>query len=605
MILFLTGTNTYLRISHPPKNNISWDVYGYYLYLPATFIYNDLGLKNKTVIEELNEKYHSTTTYYQFSYSQKGNFIMKYTMGMAILYSPAFFTGHLIALNTKYPADGFSSPYQWALIANGILFFILGLFVLRKVLLRFFSDLMVAIILLIIYFGTNYFAYSTFNSEMPHAYLFTAYALILWFTIRWHETFKSRHIVGLAITIGLSTLSRPTELIGVIIPLLWHVEGWDSLKKKLKRLWYQQRSDIFIFIGILIFIGSFQVIYWKIYSGQFIYYSYRNPGEGFEFLWPYTLKFLFSFRKGWLIYTPVMLFAIYGLFILYRKNRSIFFSVLIFSFINLYIVSSWSCWWYAQSFGQRAMIQSYAILSIPLGYALVKISELNIFKKILLSLIIATLLFLNLFQYWQLSKNILSPDLMTYDYYVKTFGKTKVNPKDKELLLINRSIYENEPIPEDTGLTGSTIFSLDFESTNEAYSMHLSDSIYRSGKYALKMDSTLRFSPSFKTSYKDLTNQEYAWIRVTVWVYPVHKMASTPVSIVTTFQHKGGNYKYRGLNLNRPEQVSNIKLNQWNKVTMDYLTPEVRSKNDLLIVYLWNKGDLDIYFDDLLIEVFE
>ena len=41
---------------------------------------------------------------------------------------------------------------------------------------------------------------------------------------------------------------------------------------------------------------------------------------------------------------------------------------------------------------------------------------------------------------------------MTYDYYVKTFGKTKVNPEDKELLLINRSIYENKPIPEDKGL---------------------------------------------------------------------------------------------------------------------------------------------------------
>jgi hypothetical protein len=605
VILILIGTNTYLRVSHPPKNNISWDTYGYYLYLPAAFIYNDLGIKNKAVFEELNNKYHSTNTFYQFSYSQKGNFIMKYTMGMAILYSPAFLMGHAVALNTAYPADGFSSPYQWALIANGILFFIIGLFVLRKVLLRFFSDLVVAIILLIIYFGTNYFAYSTFNSEMPHTYLFTAYALILWFTIRWHETFNIRYIVGLAITIGLSTLSRPTELIAVIIPLLWHVEGWNSLKKKIKDLWHQHRVHMLVFIAILALIGSFQVIYWKIYSGQTIYYSYRNPGEGFEFLWPYTLKFLFSFRKGWLIYTPVMVFAIYGLFLLYRKNRSIFFSVFIFSIINLYIVSSWSCWWYAQSFGQRAMIQSYAVLSVPLGYSIVKIAGLNNFKKILLSLIIATLLFFNLFQYWQLKKNILSPDLMTYDYYVKTFGKTKVNPEYKELLLIDRGSYENKAMPEDKNLIGTTVFSLDFESTNETFSKHLSDSIYRSGLYSLKMDSTLRFSPSFKSTYEDLTDKEYAWVRVTVWVYPVHELSSTPVSITTTFQHKGGNYKYRGLNLNRKDQVSNIKLNQWNKVTMDYLTPEVRSKNDLLIVYLWNQGDLDIYFDDLVIEVFD
>jgi hypothetical protein len=26
---------------------IAWDVYGYYLYLPATFIYDDLGLENR------------------------------------------------------------------------------------------------------------------------------------------------------------------------------------------------------------------------------------------------------------------------------------------------------------------------------------------------------------------------------------------------------------------------------------------------------------------------------------------------------------------------------------------------------------------------------
>ncbi len=92
---------------------------------------------------------------------------------------------------------------------------------------------------------------------------------------------------------------------------------------------------------------------------------------------------------------------------------------------------------------------------------------------------------------------------------------------------------------------------------------------------------------------------------IRIWVYPVHDIATTPVSIIIAFQHKGENYKYRGLNLVRNEISSKIKLNQWNKVTMDYLTPEVRSKNDELTVYLWNQGDLDIYFDDLTVEKFK
>jgi hypothetical protein len=526
-------------------------------------------------------------------------------MGMAIFYSPAFFIGHIVALITDYSADGFSSPYQWALIANGILFFIIGLFILRKVLLRFFSDLVVTIILFIVYFGTNYFSYSTFSSEMPHAYLFIAYALILWYTIRWHETFKMRYIVGLAITIGLSTLSRPTELIAVIIPILWYVDGWSSLKKKIKDLYYQHRVQIIVFNAILALIGSCQVIYWKIYSGQLIYYSYRNPGEGFEFLWPYTLKFLFSFRKGWLIYTPVMIFAIYGLFILYKNNRGIFYSVFVFFIINLYIVSSWSCWWYAQSFGQRAMIQSYAVLSIPLGYSIVKVAGANIFKKILLSLTIAALLFLNLFQYWQLRKNILSLDRMTFDYYVKTFGKLKINPEDRELLLIDRFNNANDSIPDDLPFKSRKLKVIDFENTDKKLSSHLSNKIVRSGNYSLKMDSTISFTPSYQKAFKEITRNYYAWIRVSVWVYPVHKLSNTPVSLVVSFQHNGKAHKYRSLNIENKDVIKKIKLNQWNKISMDYLTPEVRSKNDELAVYLWNRGSLDIYFDDLMIEVYE
>ena len=185
---------------------------------------------------------------------------------------------------------------------------------------------------------------------MPHAYIFSAYAFILWQTIQWHLNHGRRHIIFLALAIGLITLARPTEIISLLIPLFWGIYSIKSFREKLNLL-NSYKGQILLFIIILSAIGSFQIIYWLIYSGHFIFYSYINPGEGFEFLSPYTLKVLFSFRKGWLIYTPIMIFAILGFINLYKNNKGVFTPLFLFFITNIYIVSSWSCWWYAQSMG--------------------------------------------------------------------------------------------------------------------------------------------------------------------------------------------------------------------------------------------------------------
>jgi TctA family transporter len=137
-----------------------------------------------------------------------------------------------MAHRLDYSPDGFSKPYQWALMANSILLFFIGLLVLRKVLNRFFTDKITAIVLLIIFFGTNYYSYSTFSAEMPHNYLFTIYAIILRQTILWHDSYKRKHLWALAIFIGLTTLARPTELISILIPLLWNITDKESLIQK-------------------------------------------------------------------------------------------------------------------------------------------------------------------------------------------------------------------------------------------------------------------------------------------------------------------------------------------------------------------------------------
>ena len=72
---------------------ISWDVSGYYFYLPSIFIYKDLkkvGFKQK-----IQDQYSPASSAYQTYTYANGNEVMKYSSGMALLYSPFFGLGHI------------------------------------------------------------------------------------------------------------------------------------------------------------------------------------------------------------------------------------------------------------------------------------------------------------------------------------------------------------------------------------------------------------------------------------------------------------------------------------------------------------------------------
>ena len=141
---------------------------------------------------------------------------------------------------------------------------------------------------------------------------------------------------------------------------------------------------------------SLQLIYFKYITGSFFYSDYSgNAGEGLDLFAPYTWEVLFSFRKGWLLYTPIMVFALLGFHSLYKRNRAIFWALLTYFIINLWFVSSWTCWWYAESFGQRALIPSYVVLGITLGYFLVGLKESSFTKKAISSSMIIFFVGLN------------------------------------------------------------------------------------------------------------------------------------------------------------------------------------------------------------------
>src|SRR5690606_4483795 len=171
-------------------------------------------------------------------------------------------------------------------------------------------------------------------------------------------------------------------------------------------------------------------------TGEWITYSYDK--EYFNFLDPHIIDGLFSFRKGWFIYTPMALVAAIGFFFLWKKDRKLSFAILMVMGIVIYITFSWWMWWYGGSFGCRPLIEYLALMALPLAAIFeYMISRTNIYKKAVFFTLIAELIALNIFQQYQYSIHVLHWDRMTRAYYFKTWGKIDIDAGAYEKYLID------------------------------------------------------------------------------------------------------------------------------------------------------------------------
>ncbi|MCX7743375.1 MAG: hypothetical protein N2167_02300 [Flavobacteriales bacterium] len=587
----------FLSFRNPPPKPISWDVLGYYLYLP---LLNSYGEFNDSVYNSLKTKitneYNLSSTLYQAHKSPSGKYVIQYSLGLSYFFAPFYLIANTIASYINYPTDGFSEPYQWAIHLGGILFTILALIVLRKFLLIHFSDCIVAIVLFIVVFATNALVIFTSNIGMPHHILFGLYILLIWITHQWHLQPNVKKSMVLGLLCGWIIISRPTDIVCLFIPLLWGVADKATLKAKLKLI---QSKWNYVVLAIIFSVLPIipQLIYWKHNTGNWLYYSYVNPAEGLDLFAPYTWKFLFSFRKGWLIYTPIMLFAIAGIIWSFKKQRTWFWMLASFFVINLWVVSSWTCWWYANSFGSRAMVQSYAVMALPLG---VFIREIKKHRPVVIFstfIVMIFFLLLNIFQTWQFFKGILPSDRITMAYYLKVFGKTIYHGEYDNLLLINRDQL-NEVIPSHVKYEETTLLYENFDSyTNNILNKNLDSS-----SQSLLIYSGYAFHNIIQLTYDELTQQkEYAWIRTTGKFYSknMHFLKPGEIYLVNEFYFKNKRYKYRAADLT---QYVVDTLGHWFQFQVDYLTPEPRRTSDIYKSYFWYRGNDTIFVDDIVVK---
>jgi len=412
---------------------INWDVISYYAYLPAFFVHHDIKL---SFLEDAKEDYSRKFWPETIDGNKK---VIKTSMGQAILYSPFFLTAHAYCKITGTEADGFSEPYRFMLKMSTLIFLFLGIFYLRKLLLRYFTEQTTAITLLLVVLGTNLFHYATFELPMTHAYNFCLFILFLYHSIEWHQNITIKRSIVLGLLSGLIVLVRPTNILILFIFLLWDVKSLKELPLRAKLL--LKNYPQLLFMAITAFaVWIPQLIYWKTVTGQWLFFSY--VGERFYFDQPHIIDGLFSFRKGWFVYTPIMLFAMLGLFFMRKKLASLQLPLIIFKVLNIYIILSWWCWWYGGGFGLRAFIDAYSLLAFPLAIVIeYSISARKKITRILSIVGITILLAHGIFQNFQYHYGSIHWDSMTKEAYLDSFGR--LYPSKDFYELIKAPDYDN------------------------------------------------------------------------------------------------------------------------------------------------------------------
>ncbi len=342
------------------KKLLKSDALGYYAYLPAVFIYQDIDFgwydENIAFFKSDNREP------FDFREYPDGATINKYYMGTALASLPFFVPVWLSYSALSIPCSGYEMPFYYAIHLAAIAYFLCGLYFMIQTMLRLGIEKKWAIILAYcVLLGTNAGYYIVSEPGLSHIFSFAFISLFLYLsTCMIQGNLRISTMLLLGFTFGMICLIRPVN--AIILFALPFISG------DLRSFFSGTKIRPYLIAAfVAICILSLQFIYYKAATGSFFVYSYNE--ERFLFLQAHFYEFLWSYRKGFFVYTPLFLFLFPALIYWYRKRSKMGALFFIAFFIGLtYLFSSWWMWYYGGGLGTRVFIEFYPLFAIPIAY---------------------------------------------------------------------------------------------------------------------------------------------------------------------------------------------------------------------------------------------
>ncbi len=587
------------------------DAAEYYSYLPAMIIFNDVNFNFVT------DSSHIPFSKIAYIDSPIGKPVIKMPIGSAMVNAPFFIFGHLYAKTYGYESNGYSIPYYWSIRLATLFYTSLACALLTLLLMQWSGFYLSLLTVALVLFGTNLLNYVIYQPGMSHALSFSFSVFFLFSMFSWIKEYNRKSYFVMAFLFGILVLIRPTNIFLGLLPFLYGVYNFNSFKQRF--LFLILDKNMWISFGIFFITILPQLIYWKIQTGQFLISTYGLKGESFFFSNPQIANVLFSFRNGWLVYSPLMIFSLIGIYFVQKYCWHLLLPLLIFVIINILTIGSWWCWWFL-GYGNRAFIDIYGVLAIPLSFFLLFIYKRSRFFFSLFALLFSFLIFVNLNQMNLYRKTIVHFDSMSRETWLESllsqptksdYFKYMIQPNYNEAIV---GLYFRNDRCEYVNEINSHIKAM-LDGINVRSRFHENDSVLRyldfedkeyyrgstvlpfNGKGCFKFDDNFDFLEILNVTGSFFSNLDTTatYLKASAWL---KSGTLSDTKLANLVMSEGSNRHYLTFKIDSSYRSSK----GWYFISGVMPLGIIDSKKDVK-VYLWKRSKAAVFVDDFTVSV--
>ena len=388
------------------------DGFSYYVYLPSWFIFHDTTLA-AVAKDCCGGEFPAFTAIIRWPGTRR--WVNAHPIGVAVMQSPFFLIAHALTKWTNLSPDGFTLYYQHGAGLAGLAWTIAGLWILRALLGRYFTDGVTAATLIVILLGTNLYHYATYDSSYSHGYSFCLFAAFLDLTDRWYRAPTWRLSALLGAVAGLIVLTRHTNVLGLVLFPLYGVTR-ETIAARLRVFRNERRLLLVATVTAILVVLPQLALYYRA-TGRVLVSSYGELGFNFP---PQLAGVFFGVRKGLFFWSPVLLLAVAGLAIGRGGARAVRLPAAVFLTANTLVIASWWDWQFGASFGHRGFVDALPILAIGLA-SFFEWSVERPVARVLVTAFTCAAVGLSLFQMLQYWNGVLPMSDTTWEQYRSVF----------------------------------------------------------------------------------------------------------------------------------------------------------------------------------------
>ncbi len=292
-------------------------------------------------------------------------------IGTALLWTPFFAGGDLIAHLSGAPVDGYSPPYIDAVAYGSAVYGFVGVLLTLAIVRRILGDGLGASVA--VWTGTPLVFYMYVAPGFAHACSAFAVSLFLWTWLNVRERWTRRGAVLLGLAGALMAMVREQDLFFVAGPALDFLRAWIMSASSDGRRGPSRRHGLMApaIFGTASFLLAYapQLAAYKVLNGHFG--PTKRVSAKMTWTAPHFFQVLVSPEHGFFFWTPLALVGVCGLVWLAvargrerADTRWIAVLALLMFGLQVYVSGSVESWTVAGSFGQRRFVATTPLLAL-------------------------------------------------------------------------------------------------------------------------------------------------------------------------------------------------------------------------------------------------